>query len=49
MSTTQPSKKPSLQPSAKLAQMLKDATPEQRNNAIRVAAKLLAIRAQKKG
>ena len=47
MSTAPPPKKPSAQPSAKLAQMLKDATPAQRAQAVRVAANLLAKRAKK--
>lgn len=40
-----PAKKPPAQPSPKLARMLQAATPQQREEAIRIAAKLLAIKA----
>ena len=47
MTTNSPSKKPSGKPSPKLAQMLQDATPQQRDEAAKIVAKLLAIRASK--
>jgi len=47
MTTNSPSKKPSGKPSPKLAQILQDATPQQRDEAAKIVAKLLAIRASK--
>ena len=48
MRTTMPTSKPLPgKPSPKLAQMLREATPQQRENAIRVASNLLAIKARK--
>jgi len=48
MTTKPPSKTPSGKPSPKLAQMLQDATPQQRDEAAKIVAKLLAIRAKKR-
>jgi hypothetical protein len=45
--TTPQSSQPSKGPSLKLRQMLKDATPQQREEAIRVTANLLALKAKK--
>ena len=39
--------KPPAQPSPKLVRLLNQATPQQREEALRVAARLLAIRARK--
>lgn len=47
MSTTQNCKPSPGQPSAKLARMLKDATPQQRAAALKTTANLLAIKAKK--
>ena len=47
MTTNSPSKKPSGTFSPKLAQMLRDATPQQRDEAAKIVANLLAIRAKK--
>ena len=48
MRTTMPTSKPLPgKPSPKLAQILREATPQQRENAIRVASNLLAIKARK--
>lgn len=44
----QQKKKPRALPSAKLGQILNDLTPEQRDQAARIAANLLALRAKKK-
>lgn len=48
MSTVQPSKPKSAGLSPKLKQMLLDATAKQREDAARIAAKLLAIKAMSK-
>lgn len=40
-------KRPPAQLSPKLAKMLRDATPQQREEALRVTSKLLTIRARK--
>ncbi len=47
MSTTQQSKKPSAQPSPKLAALLAKATPAEREQAIKMAAALLNKRAER--
>jgi hypothetical protein len=47
MSTTQQPKKPSAQPSPKLASLLAKATPAEREQAIKMAAALLNKRAER--
>ena len=47
MSATQPPKKPSAQPSPKLAGLLAKATPAEREQAIRMVAALLNKRAER--
>lgn len=47
MSTTQQPKKPSAQPSSKLAALLAKATPAEREQAIKMAAALLNKRAER--
>ena len=44
--TTQPFKKPSGKPSPKLAQMLRNATPQQIEQATKIAAKLLKAKSK---
>jgi len=48
MITNAPSKPILGKPSPRLAQMLQDLTPDQREEAVKIAAKLLVIRARKR-